>query len=150
MPYKHILAAIDLSEDSNQVLDKARDAADNDGARLSLITVVKPLSHVYGGLDVAPLTKGTVIFEEDALEQVAMQLKAIAKIYRVEEADIHAQLGAPAHEIKDAANKLETDLIVMGTHNRHGLGRLLGSTANGVLHGAQCDVMAIRVTTTAE
>jgi len=33
----------------------------------------------------------------------------------------------------------------MGTHGRHGLGLLLGSTASGVLHGVDCDVLAVRV-----
>ncbi len=37
------------------------------------------------------------------------------------------------------------DLIVVGSHGRHGLALLLGSTANGVLHGANCDVLAVRV-----
>jgi len=34
---------------------------------------------------------------------------------------------------------------VVGSHGRHGLALLLGSTANGVLHGASCDVLAVRV-----
>ena len=41
--------------------------------------------------------------------------------------------------------ELETDLIVVGSHGRYGLALLMGSTANGVLHGATCDVLAVRV-----
>ncbi|MEO1899758.1 MAG: universal stress protein, partial [Methylococcales bacterium] len=37
------------------------------------------------------------------------------------------------------------DLIVVGSHGRHGLALLLGSTANGVLHHAVCDVLAVRL-----
>jgi universal stress protein A len=37
------------------------------------------------------------------------------------------------------------DLIVIGSHGRHGLQLLLGSTANGVLHLSECDVLAVRV-----
>ena len=37
------------------------------------------------------------------------------------------------------------DLIVVGSHGRHGLALLLGSTANDVLHGAPCDVLAVRL-----
>ena len=43
------------------------------------------------------------------------------------------------------AEELGTDLIVVGSHGRHGLALLMGSTANGVLHGANCDVLAVRV-----
>ena len=35
--------------------------------------------------------------------------------------------------------------IVVGSHGRHGLALLLGSTASGVLHGAKCDVLAVRI-----
>ena len=37
------------------------------------------------------------------------------------------------------------DVIVVGSHGKHGLALLLGSTANGVLHGANRDVLAVRV-----
>ena len=37
------------------------------------------------------------------------------------------------------------DLIVVGSHGRHGFALLLGSTSTGVLRGAQCDVLAVRV-----
>ena len=37
------------------------------------------------------------------------------------------------------------DLIVVGSHGRHGLALLLGSTANDVLHGAPCDVLAVHL-----
>jgi universal stress protein A len=40
---------------------------------------------------------------------------------------------------------LDVDLIVIGSHGREGIQRLLGSTANAVLHGAPCDVLAVRI-----
>ena len=42
-------------------------------------------------------------------------------------------------------DEILADLIVVGSHGRHGLALLLGSTASGVLHGAPCDVLAVRV-----
>ena len=53
--------------------------------------------------------------------------------------------GVPKQEIIHIADQEQVDLIVVGSHGRHGLSLLLGSTANSVLHYAKCDVMAIRL-----
>ena len=52
MAYKHVMAAVDLSDEANQVLEEAKQIAADHGAKLSLITVVKPLTQVYGGPEV--------------------------------------------------------------------------------------------------
>ncbi|BBI62758.1 hypothetical protein HSBAA_40640 [Vreelandella sulfidaeris] len=51
----------------------------------------------------------------------------------------------PDTEIHRFAEEHGVDLIVVGSHGRHGFALLLGSTSTGVLHGAQCDVLAVRV-----
>lgn len=145
MAYRHVLAAVDLSEESTQVLEKARSQAEQSGARLSVVTVVKPLTQVYGGIDMAPLAGSTVSFEEQAMEQGEKQLRELAGHYGVTPEDVHAVLGSPAHDIRELASRLDVDLIVIGTHGRHGLGLLLGSTASAVLHGVERDVLAVRV-----
>lgn len=145
MAYRHVLAAVDLSEESTQVLEKARSQAEQSGARLSVVTVVKPLTQVYGGIDMAPLAGSTVSFEEQAMEQGEKQLRELAGRYGVAPEDVHAVLGSPAHDIRELASRLDVDLIVIGTHGRHGLGLLLGSTASAVLHGVERDVLAVRV-----
>ncbi len=145
MPYKHVLAAIDLSDESSQVLEKARATADSHDAKLSLITVVKPFTQAYGGLDMVPLAKGSGSFEEEAFRRASQQMRDHVKSYLVDPVNIHVKVGNPAREIRDAASELQADLIVVGTHGRHGLGLLLGSTANAVLHGVGCDVLAVRV-----
>jgi universal stress protein A len=54
--------------------------------------------------------------------------------------------GRPAAEIQAQTEKLHADLVVVGSHGRHGLARvMLGSTANAVLHGAKCDVLTVRI-----
>lgn len=145
MSYKHILAAVDLSEESAQVLERARVEAQKHDARLSVVTVVRPLTQVYGGVDVAPLAGRAVSFEEQAVDQAEKQLREVAETYAVKADDVHVILGAPAHDIRELADRIDADLIVIGTHGRHGLGLLLGSTANAVLHGVERDVLAVRV-----
>lgn len=145
MAYRHLLAAVDLSPESGQVLDRARTEADKHGARLSVVTVVKPLTQVYGGIDVAPLAGTAVSFEEQAFRQAEEQLRSLAADHGIAAGDAHVVLGSPAHDIRELARRLDVDLIVIGTHGRHGLGLLLGSTATAVLHGVQRDVLAVRV-----
>lgn len=145
MAYQTILAAVDLSDESSQVLDRARELADSHNAHLSLITVIKPLSQVYGGLSMAPLAGASVSFEEQALEQAKERLQALGERYGIAASDCHVPLGSPATEIQATARQLDSDLIVIGTHGRKGLERLLGSTANAVLHGVLRDVLAVRI-----
>lgn len=145
MGYKHILAAVDMTEESTQVLDEARRLATDHKARLSILSVVKPLTQVYGGLDMAAYTQATVNFEREAQAQVLAQLKGMAGKLGVNEQDMHVSIGSPATQIVEVAKDQGADLIVVGSHGRHGLGLLLGSTANGVLHHANCDVLTIRI-----
>ena len=114
-------------------------------SKLSSITVVKPLAHVYGGLDMAPIASGSVAFEQEAKEQAQSQLGELSAEYGIAAGDVHVRVGAPAAEIRAFAEEVSADLIVIGTHGRHGLGLLLGSTANSVLHGVSCDVLAVKI-----
>lgn len=143
--YNHVLVAVDLSDDADVVLSQAELTARLHGARLSAVTVVKPLTHVYGGLDMAPISGGAVTFEQEAMEQATSEMNKRGEKFGVKADDQHVLLGSPAHEVRQLASELDCDLIVIGTHGRHGLGLLLGSTANGVLHGTPCDCLAVRV-----
>lgn len=145
MAYSNILVAIDLSEESGEVLDAANAVAAKTGARLHLVTVVKPLTQVYGGLDMAPISTGSVSFEEEARTQARRQLKNLAEQYGISPEDVHVILGSPGREIRDLAQSTSADLIVLGSHGRHGFSLLLGSTANAVLHDAGCNVLAVRL-----
>ena len=145
MAYKHVLAAVDLSDEANQVLNEAKQVAKDHGARLSMITVVKPLTQVYGGLDMAAYTQASVNFEKEAQSQAVEKLQKLGAEFGVDSSDVHATIGAPAPQIVDSAADIEADLIVIGSHGKHGLGLLLGSTANGVLHHARTDVLTIRI-----
>lgn len=82
-------------------------------------------------------------------EQAKRHLGEFAKRHGLPAERGHLIFGRPDSEIHRLADELEADLIVVGSHGRHGLALLLGSTANGVLHGATCDVLAVRVGETA-
>ena len=139
--YKKILVAIDLSEDSSQVAQRARAIAANNGAELHLIHVIEPLSFAYGG-DIPMDFSG---IQDEIHQQATQQLEQFAQANSIDEQHQHIVLGRPEVEIHATAEELGADLIVVGSHGRYGLALLMGSTANGVLHGASCDVLAVRV-----
>lgn len=145
MSYSDVLVAVDLSEESRKVLEAARAVSGQTGARLHLATVIKPLTQVYGGLDMTPISRGNVSFEDEALTQAKAQLAALASDYRIAAEDVHVIMGSPGPEIRRLAVDAGADLIVLGSHGRHGFNLLLGSTANAVLHDAGCNVLAVRL-----
>ncbi len=140
--YRHILVALDLSPESKVVVDRVKNNLAESEAKITLVHVLEPLSFIYGGdipIDLSEL-------QEQMEKQAVDRLKEAGEALNVAAEDQHVIIGQPAHEIQDFARKLEADLIVMGTHGRHGLARIFGSTANGVLHGAPCDVFAVLIT----
>jgi universal stress protein A len=139
--YNKILVAIDLSEDSAQVAQRGQAIAQNNEAELHLIHVIEPLSFAYGG-DIPMDFSG---IQDEIHQQATQQLKRFAESNGVDEQHQHIVLGRPEVEIHGTAEELGADLIVVGSHGRYGLALLMGSTANGVLHGAGCDVLAVRV-----
>ena len=147
MAYRHIMAGVDVTEEASQVLEAARALAGEHGAKLSVCTVVKPLTQVYGGLDMLAYTRASVNFEQEAANQARVQVEALAAQYGVAASDVHVYVGSPASQVVEAAESLGADLVVVGSHGKHGLGLLLGSTANGVLHRAHCDVLTVRIKT---
>ncbi|RLA49408.1 MAG: universal stress protein [Gammaproteobacteria bacterium] len=139
--YTKILVAVDLSDESAQVAQRGHFVAKNNNAELHLIHVIEPLSFAYGG-DIPMDFSG---IQDEIHQQATQQLKRFAKANGIDEEHQHIILGRPEVEIHATAEELGADLIVVGSHGRHGLALLLGSTANGVLHGASCDVLAVRV-----
>lgn len=138
-----VVVAVDGTEDAHEVVEAAQAFVSPD-SHLTLMTVIKPIAHTYGGLDLT-LTGGDAgSFEEDALAEATNWLATLTTRHNLT-AETRTIIGSPAHEIRTHAKQTNADLIIVGSHGRHGLGRLLGSTANGILHGVSCDVLVIRV-----
>jgi universal stress protein A len=141
--YQHVLVAVDYTKHSVYVAEKARVLANKYQAKLSVI-------HVLDNIPMPDTNYGTVI----ALDQIAPnELLEAEKIKFMELGDQLAidvvnrwmVWGIPTQEIINIADQEQVDLIIVGSHGRHGLALFLGSTANSVLHHAKCDVMAVRL-----
>ena len=139
--YKRIIAAIDLSDESDAVLKRAREVAQQNSAELSLVHVVEIISYAYGGempVDIADIQTQVENHAERRIKEIADKLD-----YPITQKLVAT--GNTGSEIHSVAQQLDADLIVIGSHGRHGISLLLGSTANGVLHGANCDILAVRL-----
>ena len=139
--YKKIMLAVDLTEESLKVAERATQLVNAFDAELHVVHVIEPLSLAYGG-DV-PMDLSTV--QEQIQDQAAAHLREFSATLNVPETRQHLIFGRPESEIQRTAEEAGADIIVVGSHGRHGLALLLGSTANGVPHGASCDVLAVRV-----
>ena len=139
--YKKMLVAIDLTEEAPQVLSKAKALADAQDADLMLVHIVEPVGYAYGGdipMDLSEL--------QDQLDKAAReQLSKYGEEYGIEENNQVVTVGRPESEVHRLVKEHKVDLVVVGSHGRKGFQLLLGSTANGVLHGTECDVLAIRI-----
>ncbi len=141
MEYTKILAAIDLTEESTQVLDRASSLAKLYSSQLDIVHIIEPLGYAYGGDIPMDLTEVQTQLEEHA----KAFLEGVGKKYSIPSENQHVVIGRPETEIHRLAEDSASDLVVVGSHGRHGIQLLLGSTANGILHGAKCDVLAVRI-----
>ena len=143
--YSKIVVAVDLSNESAAIVEKALEVAPGD-AELHLIYVQEPMDSVYlGVVPYGPVFVGMDQVEGRLRKELEDNLKGLGERFGVPEQHQHFVNGNPAKEIHRFVKSNDINLIVMGTHGQKGVQLLLGSTANSVLHGASCDVLAVRV-----
>ena len=146
--YKHILFATEINETKSYIEDKVEKLQQLTQAKLSIMHVVEPIANVYYGgvygivpnLDASDSVSTTKIFQDRAKEA----LQPLVKRLNIAEKNLHIPVGQTSEEILAFAEQHKVDLIITGSHGVHGLRLLLGSTANALLHGAKCDVLAVR------
>jgi universal stress protein A len=138
---------VDLTEECDPVIKKAVGLGIGGEVKLSLVHIVEPMAMAFGGdvpMDLSQL-------QQQQFDQAKEKLEALKLKYpEVRTGDSHLKYGQTRQEIHTLAKEHNVDLIVVGSHGRHGLSLLLGSTANDVLHGAPCDVLAVRLVKRAE
>lgn len=139
--YTHLLIGLDLSPESQQVVDRVKQLFADRDVKISICHILEPLAFTYGGDIPVDLSDVQVQLEDQARTRLA----ALAEQLAIAEEDQHIVLGQPANEMRRMAKEKDVDLIIVGSHGRHGLALIFGSTSNSVLHGAPCDVLAVRI-----
>ena len=142
MPFKRILVPTDFGEPSRQATDLAAELARKDGASLVLLHTCELPAYTYPGMAMGMVDLlGSI--EAVARKQLDGEVARVRALWP----DTTALLktGYPWQEILAAIDGAEADLVVMGTHGRHGLSHvLLGSVAEKIVRSSKVPVLTLR------
>jgi universal stress protein A len=139
--YRQLLVAVDLSEDSRAIAIKSAGLARLWGARMRLL-------HVIEFVPVEPMSDAlvpVVQIDDQLIARSRAQLAELGAELGLAAEDCQVSSGNVKSEILRQARALGADLIVLGCRERHGLSILVNLTEDTVLHGAPCDLLAMRV-----
>jgi universal stress protein A len=146
--YPRILIAVDASDEADQVLDRATRMHPKGDESFHVVTVIPPLVDGLGGMGAGAFAASWPLRDMEAAltQEISDSVRERVARFGIPPERVKVLFGRPASEIQAWANELGATLIVIGSHGRHALARMmLGSTANGVLHGAPCDVLVVRI-----
>lgn len=141
MHYEKLLIATDGGRHAAQAVIIGADLARQLGARVGLVYVVEPALATGADSPYLPIDvlEALRLEGEELLRQTSAQLSAALPT------ETFLKVGSPATEILTVAREWGAQLLVMGTHGRTGLERLIiGSTAEAVIERAQCPVLTVR------
>ncbi len=137
--YQHFLVATDLAVDNDDLMLKAAELTKLYAAKLSAVNVV----------ELYPAYAMSYTLQVDAEQEITTtaktKLAALCKLANIAASDQYLEKGPANAKILELAKKIKADAIIIGSHGRHGLTALLGSTANSVAHNAECDVFMVRI-----
>ncbi|MEJ2454068.1 MAG: universal stress protein [Candidatus Thiodiazotropha sp.] len=141
--YQRILCAVDFSNTSEEACKRAVELAGLYDAEISLLHVVEYFPEDRSNEFIAPECDDPAGFMES---QAHLGIDELASKTGCQDATRHVLFSphSARSEIIKFAKENSIDLIILGSHGRHGIAVLLGSTANGVVVRASCDVLAVR------
>lgn len=139
--YKNILLVVDLSDDSQIIGERAKAIAACYQSEITLLHVVEYVPVEPMGEALLP----TVQIEGELVERARLRLAELAKKLSLPNSRQLVETGGIKSEIIRSAQRLHSDLIVLGSRERHGLAILLNFTEDTILHAAPCDVLAVRL-----
>jgi nucleotide-binding universal stress UspA family protein len=139
--YERILVPTDGSEGMGRVLGHAAELARIHGATLDFVYVVNTAA--FANLPMETSWEGV---RESLQEEGESALETAESAVEPVRTERHVLEGGPSREIVAYAERSDADLVVMGTHGRGGLNRiLLGSVAERVVRGSTVPVLTVRV-----
>ena len=145
--YHQILVPVDGSPTSEKALDEAIRLAQLTGARLRLVHVVDELSYVNGFEPAMNYLNEIIPLMREAGEKLLAheRQKALDKGVEADSVLVVEDPGRICDHVAEQARRIKADLIVVGSHGRRGIGRvLLGSDAEQIVRHAPVPVLVVR------
>jgi universal stress protein A len=139
--YRRILAAVDLTQDSRAVAGRPCEIARAGNGTVQLLHVLEIVPIEAMGDSLVPVMQ----IDEQMMVRTRAQMQALTRELGLPPDAGTVEAGSAKSEILRHAREQNSDLIVLGCRERHGLSILLHRTEDSVLHGAPCDVLAVRV-----
>lgn len=142
-PYRHVLAAVDFSARGHAAVLRAAQWAGGAQATLTLLHVVDHFPVDRSNEAIAPEDLDPEAFAQQAALQRLAELRDGIGLAEVE-MQVEVSTGSAKRVVPAYAQAHDVDLVVIGSHGHYGLEVLLGTTADGVVHRAPCDVLVVR------
>jgi universal stress protein A len=140
--YKKILLCLDLTDDSEKIAERARDIAQRNAATVTLLHVVEYVPVEPMGEALLP----AVQIEGELVDRAKKRIAELAVKLGLAGSEQLVLAGNIKTEVVRTAREHGTDLIIIGSRERHGMSILFNFTEDTVLHAAPCDVLAVRLT----
>lgn len=140
--YQHILIAVDLTQGSDTVAQRAQELAGRYDAKLSLLHVVEFIPVDPAGEALLP---PPVDIEGELVQGARQRLDTLCDSLGLQSAARRVEVGNIKAEILRVVAEEKADLLVLGSHGRHGLALLMGSTEKSLVHKTPCDVLVVRL-----
>lgn len=135
---KNIVVGIGGGETAKKAAQRAAELGAGLGARVHFVTVVEADESAVVGA-------GSDRWEIHTIDAARAEVERFVNELNVDVAyDVVSAEGDPAKVLVSEAERLDADLIVVGNVRMQGLGRILGSVGNHVVHHAPCDVLIVK------
>lgn len=145
MEIKKILFATDFSEGSSHALPYAVDMAKHYEAKLYFIHVIYDVAKTTGWY-VPHVSIDEIYKDIEKRAQVELEKSFVEEMRGFKDIEYFVLRGTPHEELTKFAEDKKIDLIVLGTHGRKGIDRIIfGSTAEQVVRNALCPVLSVRI-----
>lgn len=141
--YKRILVAVDLDPTADPLLVKRAQALANiSNSTIYLVHVIEPLNSYGNSYDYPMMDNAEIEISDEHRSQLTEEANKLG----IPTENLILSFGFPDKVVAEQAKQLKADLIVVGTHNRHGLASLFASnTADGINKHATCDLLVVHL-----